>query len=55
MLSKGMKLFKLNHGHYEKLCLLAVVSCGGSIGGDPHQRAGAGAVQISELNFHKLV
>ncbi len=55
VLSGGTKLFKLNHGHYKKLCLLAVVSCGGSIGGDPHQRAGASAVCISESDFNKLV
>jgi hypothetical protein len=54
MLSGGTNLFKLNHGHYEKLHLLAAVSCGGSIGGDL-QRAGAGAVPISESDFNKLV
>jgi hypothetical protein len=55
MLSGGTKLFKLNHGHFEKLHLLAVVSCGGSIGSDPHQRKGDGAVHISESDFNKLV
>jgi hypothetical protein len=55
VLSGGTKLFKLNHGHYEKLCLLAAVSCGGSTGGNPHQRVGAGAVCISESDFNKLV
>jgi hypothetical protein len=55
VLSGGTKLFKLNHGHYEKLCLLAAVSCGGSIRGNLHQRAGAGAVCISESDFNKLV
>ncbi len=55
VLRGGTKLFKLNHGHYEKLCLLAAVSCGSSFGSDPHQRAGAGAVRISESDFNKLV
>ncbi len=55
VLSEGMKLFKLNHGHYKKLCLLLAVSCGGSIGGDPHQRMGAGTVRISQSDFNKLV
>ncbi len=55
VLSGGTKLFKLNHGHYKKLCLLVVVSCGGSVGGDPHQCAGAGAVRISKSDFNKLV
>jgi hypothetical protein len=55
VLSRGTKLFKLNHSHYKKLCLLAAVSCGGSNGGDPHQRTGAGTVCISESDFNKLV
>ncbi len=55
MLSGGPKLFKLNHGRYDKVCLLAAVSCGGSIGGNLHQRGGAGAVHISESDFNKLV
>jgi hypothetical protein len=49
------KLFKLNHGHYKKLHLLAAVSCGGSVGGNPHQCEGAGTVHISESDFNKLV
>jgi hypothetical protein len=48
MLSGGTKLFKLNNGHYEKLCLLAAVSCGGSIGGNRHQCAGADAIRVSD-------
>ncbi len=55
MLSRGTKLFKLNHGHYKKLRLLAAVSCGGSIGGNPHQHGGAGTVRISKSDFNKLV
>ncbi len=55
VLSGGTKLFKLNHGYYKKLCLLAVVSCGSSIGSDPHQGAGASAIRISESDFNKLV
>jgi hypothetical protein len=55
VLGGGTKLFKLNHCHYKKLCLLAAVSCGGSVSGDPHQRTGAGAVRISESDFNKLV
>ncbi len=55
VLSRGTKLFKLNHGHYKKLRLLAAVSCGGSVGGDPHQHAGTGAVRISKSDFNKLV
>ncbi len=55
VLSGGMKLFKLNHGHYKKVCLLVAMSCGGSVGSHPHQRAGAGSVCISESNFNKLV
>jgi hypothetical protein len=55
VLSGGTKLFKLNHGHYEKLCLLAAASCGGSVSKDLHQRAGAGAVRISKPDFNKLV
>ena len=55
VLSGGTKLFKLNHGHYKKLCLLVVVSCDSSVGGDPHQRGGAGAVRISKSDLNKLV
>ena len=56
VLSGGKKLFKLNHGHYKKLHLLVAASCGGSVGKDPHQVAGAGsAVRVSESDFHKLV
>ncbi len=56
MLSGGTtKLFKLNHGHYQKLRLLEAVSCGSSIGGNPHQCMGASAVRISESDFNKLV
>ncbi len=55
VLSGGTKLFKHNHGHYKKVCLLADVSCGSSVGGDPHQHAGAGSVCISEPDFNKLV
>ncbi len=55
VLSGGTKLFKLNHGHYKKLCLLVVVSCGGSVGGDPHQCADTGAIRISQSDFNKLV
>ncbi len=54
-LSGGTKLFKHNHGHYEKLCLLAEVFCGGSVGGNSHQHMGAGAVRITKLDFNKLV
>ncbi len=55
MLSGGTKLIKLNHGHYEKLCLLAAVSCGSSIDDNLHQHVGAGAVPISKSDFNKLV
>ncbi len=55
MLSGGTKLFKLNHGHYMKLCLLAAVSCGCSISGNSHQCTCAGTVRISESDFNKLV
>ncbi len=55
VLSRGMKLFELNHGHYKKLRLLLAVSCGGSVGGDLHQRMGAGVVCISKSDFNKLV
>jgi len=54
VLSGGKKLFKLNHGHYEKLRLLVAASCGGSVGGDP-PGAGGGVVRVSESDFHKLV
>ena len=55
-LSGGKKLFKLNHGHYEKLCLLVAVSWGGSVDKDLHQCMGAGgAVPVSQSVFHKLV
>jgi hypothetical protein len=53
--SAGARSCSINDGHFEKLGLLAVVSCGGSIGGDPHERTGAGAVRISESDFNKLV
>ncbi len=55
VLSGGMKLFKLNHGHCKKLCLLVAVSCGGSVGDNPHQCMGASAVCISESDFNKLM
>ena len=56
VLSRGKKLFKLNHGHYKKLCLLVAVSCGGNFGKDPHQCAGTGGIIcVSDLDFQKLV
>jgi hypothetical protein len=55
VLSRGMKLYRLNLSHYKKLCLLALVSCGGSVGGNLHQCAGAGIVRISKLDSNKLV
>ena len=56
VLSGGKKLFKLNHGHYEKLRLLVAASCGGSVGGDPPGAGGGGGVvRVSESDFHKLV
>ena len=55
LLSGGKKLFKLNHGHYEKLRLLVAASCGGGVGGDPPGAGGGGVVRVSESDFHKLV
>jgi hypothetical protein len=55
ILSRSTKLFRLNHGHYEKLRLLAAMSCGSNVGGDPNQRVGTGAVRIPKLDFNKLV
>ncbi|KAL3778569.1 hypothetical protein ACHAW5_007024 [Stephanodiscus triporus] len=43
--SGGKRLFKLNHGHYEKLRMLMAASCGG----------GGGDGGVSESDFHKLV
>ncbi len=62
VLSGGTKLFKLNHAHYEKLCLLAAVPWGGSIGGNtsahgrrPHFRVRfqqAGVLHAVKVSFN---